>query len=87
MVLTTERVSLRWEEVDERGRSWTRGRRGAFMVARNACRSSCGASLDAMVAYGRCDNALDGVQKVIARSNEVDVVGKVRYWTTGCRSS
>lgn len=53
------------------------------MVARDACRSSCGASLDAMLAYGRCGNALDRVQKVIARSNEVDAVGKVRYWTAG----
>ena len=83
VALTTERVSLRWEEVDEKGRSGTGARRGAFMVARDTCRSSCGANLDAILASGRYCNALDEAQKVKARSNEVDAVGKVRYWTNG----
>jgi hypothetical protein len=55
--LTTERVSLGWEEVEEKGRRRERVGRGVRGLERDACRTSWGASLVAMLAGDSCGGA------------------------------
>ena len=82
MALTTERVSLRWE------RWWMREVEAGLEVVAEL--SWLLATLVAVAAarvwtpWWLMDAVvmlLTKYKKVIARSNEVDVVGKVRYWT------
>ena len=57
-VLTTERDSLRDEDVLEKGRRSCVDGLGPLVAALDACRSSCGANLDAIMAETSCCGAL-----------------------------
>ena len=58
MRLTTERVSEREVGEEVKGRTCLMEGLGAFGAARDACRNSCGTSLDAIMAAESCCGAL-----------------------------